>query len=75
MIGKEISPVIYERVFPEPLKCAKVIPLHKEGPKTDVTNYRPVSLLSVFSKIYERIMHTRLVNHLESNGILALYTH
>ena len=77
-VGKEISPVIHELVcsslaqgiFPEPLKCAKVIPLHKEGPKTDVTNYRPISLLSVFSKIYERIMHTRLVNHLQSNGIL-----
>ena len=39
----------------------------KEGPKTGVTNYRPISLLYVFSKIYERIM--RLVNHLESNGI------
>ena len=45
-VGKDISPVIHElvcssltqRIFPEPLKCAKVIPLHKEGPKTDVTN-------------------------------------
>ena len=56
-------------IFPESLKCAKVIPLHEEGPRTDVTNYKPISLLYVLYKIYQRIMQTRLFNHLQSNGI------
>jgi hypothetical protein len=38
------------RYFPDQLKIAKVKPLCKKGCKTDVANYRPVSLISVFSK-------------------------
>ena len=40
-------------VFPDLLKTAKIIILHKKDSKLDVINYRPISLLSVFSKIYE----------------------
>ena len=39
-------------VFPDILKTAKITPLHKKGSKLDVINYRPISLLSVFSKCY-----------------------
>ena len=54
--------------FPEKLKTARVTPIHKEGSKNDVENYRPISILSSFSKIYEKIMHNRLSNFLESNN-------
>ena len=57
-------------VFPVQLKIAKVIPIHKSGPKTEVSNYRPISLLSSFSKIFEKIMHNRVVNFLEDNNAL-----
>ena len=43
-------------------KHAKVIPIYKADDKLSVSNYRPVSILSVFSKVYENIMHKRLVS-------------
>ena len=49
------------------MKIARVTPIHKEGAKTDVGNYRPISILNSFSKIYEKLMHKRLSNFLESN--------
>ena len=74
----EISPVLnhlissslQQGVFPTKLKCAKVIPLHKGGSKTEISNYRPISLLSCFSKIYEKIMHARLTKFLKENSII-----
>ena len=37
-----------EGVFPEQMKLSKVIPVHKGGAKSDVSNYRPIALLSIF---------------------------
>ena len=59
-----------EGVFPEKNKIAKVIPSHKKGPTNDVNNYRPISLLSVFSKIMEKLMVTRLNTYLEVHEVL-----
>ena len=55
--------------FPEKMKLAKVLPLFKSGNKCDVGNYRPISLLPLFSKILERIMHSRLYHYFESNKL------
>ena len=44
-------------VFPDGMKIARVIPLFKNGNINDFTNYRPISLLSQFSKILEKIFH------------------
>ena len=57
-------------VFPDMMKIARIIPIHKAGDKTIVSNYRPISILSVFSKITEKIVHQRLVNYLDANTIL-----
>jgi len=48
------------------LKTARVIPLHKKGDKTDLNNYRPVSNLSVFSKVYEKCLLMRLESELRN---------
>ena len=56
--------------YPDPLKIAKVIPIFKKGDKTKCPNYRPISLLSNVSKIFERIMYNQLEMHLNSNSIL-----
>ena len=65
-----INKSFQQGIFPEELKIAKVVPVYKEGPKTDVSNYRPISLLSSLSKIYEKIMHARILNFLNSNNSL-----
>ena len=48
-------------VFPAELKIANVVPIFKSGDETIFTNYRPVSVLPVFSKILERLMYNRLI--------------
>ena len=57
-------------VFPESLKTAKVISIFKKGSTQDVNNYRPISLLSIFDKIFEKLMYSRLYNFLDKFNIL-----
>ena len=57
-------------IFPDAMKVAKVIPIHKSGEKNVFNNYRPVSILSQFSKILERLFCNRLENYIEKNKIL-----
>ena len=58
-------------VFPDKLKIAKVCPVFKSGDKEIIQNYRPISILPCFSKVYEKIMYSRLSNYLESKKILS----
>ena len=57
-------------VFPDLMKLAKVIPIFKSGSKLLVTNYRPISLLSVFSKNFEKLVHQQLYDFLESQSVI-----
>ena len=57
-------------VFPAILKTAKVISIHKKNSKLEVSNYRPISLLSNIDKIFEKLMHSRLLEFLEGKQIL-----
>ena len=61
---------IKQGIFPDSLKIAKVIPTFKPGAKDNVSNYRPISILPVFSKVLERIMYNRVYNNLDSKGLL-----
>lgn len=56
--------------FPDSLKFARVIPLYKNEDPRDVGNYRPISILPVISKIFERVIKTRLIKHLETNKLI-----
>ena len=57
-------------VFPDILRTAKVTPLHKKESKLDFLNYRLISLLSVFSKIYEKLIYTMIYAHLNKNNFI-----
>ena len=65
LMNKSISTGIY----PHLLKHAKVIPVYKTGDETDPCNYRPISLLSVFNRLFEKLMYKRLRSYCEKNGI------
>ena len=49
-------------IVPDRLKLAKIIPLFKKGDKHLSCNYRPISLLSIFDKIFEILIYGRLIN-------------
>ena len=57
-------------VFTEGMQIARIIPILKNGNINDFTNYRPISLLSQFSKILEKIFHNRLMSSIEEKNIL-----
>ena len=57
-------------VHPSLLKFAKVIPIYKAKSRLDVSNYRPISLLPIFNKIFEKLMHKRLTSSLEKHNVL-----
>jgi len=58
-------------VFPKCLKYAVLIPLHKKGGISNMANYKPISLLPVFSEVFEKAMYCRLNHHLQANSTLA----
>ena len=62
-------------IFPNKLKFAKVLPLFKSGDRGDINNYRPISILPAFNKIFEKIISFRLVTYLEQNNLLAVQQH
>ena len=61
--------------FPEHLKKARIIPIFKTGKKNDINNYRPISILPAFSKIFEKVIAARLNHYLESNNLLSKCQH
>lgn len=58
-------------IWPKHLKKSEVIPLHKAGPRDTMNNYRPISLISNFAKIYEKIIYDRIYRFLDINNIIA----
>jgi hypothetical protein len=57
-------------IFPDLWKLAKVYPLHKKGPKENVNNYRPISILCSLSKILERHVNNYLYQFLDNSNVL-----
>ena len=62
-----------EGIFPDSLKTSRVCPIFKQGDRKDMNNYRPISCLSAFSKIFEKVAYEQLFSFLNSNNILTNY--
>lgn len=58
-------------IFPDIFKIAKIFPLYKSNDYTDRNNFRPIALLSVFSKVLEKVVKEQFTRYLQCNSVLA----
>ena len=59
-------------IYPHKLKHAIVTPIYKADDETDPNNYRPISLLSIFNRIFEKLMYKRLKSFINKDDILYI---
>ena len=57
-------------IFPSKLKCAKIIPIFKDEDDSLPENYRPISLLSIYNRIFEKLVYSRLTKFVKNCNIL-----
>ena len=58
-------------IFPDNCKTAKIFPLHKKGDVNNPSNFRPISILSCFSKIFEQVLYNRPVKFLDKHNVIT----
>ena len=58
-------------VFPDLWKLARVAPIFKAGQKSELTNYRPISVVSILSRLLEKMAHDQLFSHMKDCGLLS----
>ncbi len=63
--------VLSTGIFPDDLKLAKIIPIHKEGDKAECGNYRPISVIPIVAKILEKIIYDQLSSYINDNDIIC----
>ena len=70
-IAAAFNKCIEERTFAKGLKIAKINPIFKKGDKGKPENYRPVSLLSSISKVFEKLLQSRMIKFWKKNSIIS----
>lgn len=70
-LTKLFDACVVQGIFPRVFKRSLITPVHKSGTRNDVTNYRPISVLTSLSKVFEKMLNKRLINFLEYNDILS----
>ena len=56
-------------MFPDSWKIARVTPIYKNGDRADKSNYRPISVLPVISRLFEKLVTNQVYKHMEDNGL------
>ena len=72
ILAKLFNKCLKDSCFPDCWKVSSVVPVFKNvGERSTAKNYRPVSLLSVVSKVFEKLVNNRIVDHLEKCGLFS----
>ena len=72
ILAKLFSKCLKESCFPDCVKVSSVVPVFKNvGERTTAKNYRPPCLLFVVSKVFEKLVNNRIVDHLEKCGLFS----
>ena len=58
-------------IFPEEWKCSKVVRLFKEGDRKELNSYRPISIIPVVAKVFEKIIHDQVNTFLVDNWLFS----
>ena len=59
-------------VFPDQWKKANITPIHKKGNKSDITNYRPISVLPLCGKIFEKLLYNAIYSYFNDNDMFDI---
>jgi len=76
-----LPPLLFKKIkyaiacVPEVWKSAVITPVHKKGPPSVLSNYRPISITCVLCKLLERIVVNRIYSHLAENNLLCTEQH
>lgn len=71
MLALLMNKCLSEGYYPDELKIARVVPVFKKGSPCDVNNYRPISILPIINKVFEKLIYVRLLNHLKRLNYLS----
>ena len=70
ILAELFNTCLQESCFPDSWKVSLVVPVFRNvGESCTAKNYRPVRLLSVVSKVYEKLVNNKIVDHLEKSGL------
>ena len=75
ILTKIINLSFETKTFPDILKNAIIKPIHKKDDKNDISNYRPISILPVISKIFERATLNQLLTYFENHCLISGLQH